>query len=113
MKTALVILCAAAFLADSSHAKPVLVTAEALPLERVSFSDLNLSSKAGQHTLKRRIRGAAHRVCEVAADRSFDSYLITHSCSASAYKDGLRQMDTLIQGRGSTATATFLMIRGK
>jgi UrcA family protein len=113
MKTALVILCAAAFLTDSSDAKPVLVTAEALPLERVSFSDLNLSSTAGQETLKRRIRGAADRVCEVAADRSFDSYLITHRCFASAYKDGLRQMDTLIVPRGSTVTAAFLMIRGE
>ena len=115
MKTALVILCAAAFLADSSDAKPVLVTAEAVPSERVSFADLNLSSTAGRETLKRRIRGAAKRVCEVAAGRSFESYLITRGCSVSAYEDGLREMDALIARRagGSAVAAAFLTIRSE
>ena len=88
--------------------------AESLPSERVSFADLNLDSTAGRETLKRRIRGAAKRVCEVEADRSFESYLIIRGCSVSAYMDGLREMDTLIARRagGATVAAAFLTIRG-
>ena len=62
MKTALIMLSTVA-LSVSAAAEPVLVTAEVLPSERVSFADLNLSSAAGQKTLKRRIYGAAERVC--------------------------------------------------
>ena len=114
MKTALVTLCAAAFLVGPAKAEPVLVTAKSLPSERVSFADLNLNSTAGRETLKRKIRGAAERVCEVAAGRSFDSYLIMRGCSVSAYEDGIREMDTLIARRagGSAVAAAFLTIRG-
>lgn len=33
-------------------------------IERVSFADLDLLGQAGKATLQRRIRAAAHRVCE-------------------------------------------------
>ena len=115
MKTALVALCAAAFLVGSAKAEPVLITAEFIPSERVSFADLNLDSTAGRETLKRRIRGAAKRVCETEAERSFESYLMVRGCSVSAYTDGLRNMDTLIARRagGSTVAAAFLTIHGE
>ncbi len=115
MKTALMTLCAAALLGGSASAKPVLVTTEPLPSERVSFADLNLNSAAGQAALKRRIRGAAERVCNFTGDRSLDTYLVTHGCYVSAYKSGLRQMDTLIARRatGSTIAAASLTIRGE
>lgn len=115
MKTAFVLLCAAAVLGRSANAEPVLVTIEALPSERVSFADLNLGSVAGQKALKNRIRGAAERVCDSAAGRAFQSYLITHSCFMSSYTDGLRQMDRVLdrRTRGSAITAAVLTIRGE
>ena len=60
MKSALIMLCATAFLAGPANAEPVFVTAETYPTERVSFADLNLSSPAGLDTLKQRIRGAVN-----------------------------------------------------
>ncbi|HJR82750.1 MAG TPA: UrcA family protein [Sphingomicrobium sp.] len=115
MKTALVTLCAAALLGGSASAEPVVVSSEQLPSERVSFADLNLSSAAGQAALKRRIRGAAERVCEFTADRRLDTYLVTHGCFVSAYRNGLRQMDTVVARRatGSTIAAASLTIRGE
>lgn len=117
MKTALMMLCAAAFIGSSANADPVLVTTQVLPSERVSFADLNLGSTAGQKTLKRRIRGAAERVCDAAhpGRSDFENYLVTHGCFTTAYRDGLRQMDTVIAGRaaGSTVAAAALTIRGE
>ena len=115
MKIALITLCAAAFLGGSANAEPVMVTTQALPSERVSFADLNLGSAAGQKTLKRRIRGAAERVCEAAGSRDLEIYLITHGCFISAYKAGIQQMDTVIARRaaGSTVAAAALTIRGE
>ena len=115
MKTALMTLCAAALLGGSASAEPVLVSREQLPSERVNYADLNLDSAAGQAALKRRIRSAATRVCEFTGDRRLDTYLVTHKCYVSAFRDGLRQMDTVIAGRatGSTIAAASLTIRGE
>ena len=115
MKAVLMSLCAAALVSGSASAEPVLVSSELLPSERVSFADLNINSAAGQATLKRRIRGAAKRVCESTGDRRLETYLVTHGCFASAYRNGLRQMNTAIAGRatGSTIAAASLTIRGE
>ena len=115
MKTALITLCAAALLGGTASAEPVLVSSEPLPSERVSFADLNINSEPGQAALKRRIRGAAERVCEFAGDRRLDTYLVTRGCFVSAYKNGVRQMDTMIARRasGSTIAAASLTIRGE
>ena len=114
MKTALIMLCAAAFLGGSANAEPVLVTTQVLPSERVSFADLNLGSAEGQKTLKLRIRGAAGRVCEASGRQDLEIYLVTRGCFMSAYRDGLEQMDSVIAGRAAGSTvAAALTIRGE
>jgi UrcA family protein len=51
---------------------------------RVSYADLNLASKVGQHRLQARIAGGARIVCEVEDSRQMDLAVATNACRSDA-----------------------------
>ena len=51
---------------------------------RVSYADLNLASKNGQHRLQRRIAFGARVVCEVEDSREFALATATNACRGDA-----------------------------
>ena len=59
----------AALAVASALVAPTVSQAEEPNSVRVSFADLNLASNIGQHTLQRRITGAARTVCVIEDSR--------------------------------------------
>jgi UrcA family protein len=63
---------------------PTVSQAEELNSVRVSYADLNLGSSVGQHTLQRRIAGAARTVCVIEDSRELALASATNACRGDA-----------------------------
>ena len=75
---------------------------------RVSYSDLDLASDAGQDTLNQRIRGAVKRVCG-RIEPSSAGYLEHRACTRAAFAGAQSQMKVAIAKAGERkALATNL-----
>ena len=114
MKTVAMTLCAAALSSQAIQAKPVIIDAQPVPFERVSFADLNLNAAGGQQRLEARIRAAANRVCSVTNDRNLEVALPQKQCANAAVADGMSQMRTVVARYESTSTlaSAGLTVRG-
>ena len=53
----------------------------------VSYADLNLASSVGQHTLQRRIAGAARTVCVIEDSKELALAFATSACRGAAIAD--------------------------
>jgi UrcA family protein len=75
---------------------------------RVAYSDLDLTSDAGQATLNNRIRNAVKRVCAPVTP-SASSYLEHKACKRAAYAGARSQMQIAVARAGERkALATSL-----
>jgi UrcA family protein len=83
--------------------------------ERVSYADLNLTSRSGTASLERRVREASGRVCEMGGTQTLDEFAISSRCYSTAVADGLRQMNEVVATKNSGAilAATALTITGR
>ena len=77
---------------------------EPIRTELVNYTDLDLDSKAGQASLKGRIRRAAMQVC------TLDRYLVL-SCYDAAIADALKQVRELIDARESRRASPAVAVR--
>lgn len=101
MKTVMIIATAISFVATPVLAQDFGST----PVEKISYSDLDLGSPSGQATLGQRIRAAASRVCgSGSTEQSLADNLAGRVCFKTSVADGLHQMDRLIAARNSGAT---------
>jgi UrcA family protein len=71
---------------------PVAASASKPASHIVRYSDLDLSSKAGQATLDRRINHAARMVCGTAASAALQDRLYVEKCYATARASAKAQM---------------------
>lgn len=67
--------------------------------EKVYYSDLDLTSEAGQDTLDRRIRGAVKRVCGP-IEPSAVGYLAHSACKKAAFASARSQMRVAVARAG-------------
>jgi UrcA family protein len=65
-------------------AAPALATTSTPASKTVRYSDLDLSSKAGQATLDRRINQAVRVVCGTASSAALQDWLSVQKCYATA-----------------------------
>lgn len=78
--------------------------------EKVYYSDLDLTSEAGQETLDQRIRGAVKRVCGP-IEPSAAGYLSHSACKKAAFTSARGQMKVAIARAGERrAVATSLAL---
>ena len=93
----LMIAVAAMLVPAAAAASPSVVLDEGGYRARVSYSDLNLASPAGQAALKHRIERAAGMVCFDSADRySFGYSPQGDKCYRAALASGTSQMDAVL-----------------
>lgn len=74
----------AAVAAASVLVLPTISRADAMNSVRVSYADLDLASGVGQHTLQRRIAGAAREVCVIEDRKDLEIAMATHECRSGA-----------------------------
>lgn len=113
MKSGLMAICAASILGGTAVAQPpIVVSTDPLPMERVSYADLNLASASGKTTLQHRIRSAAENVCYVTNDRNLDKFVPERRCFNAAYNGGIQQMDNIVlaQSRNDASMATAALV---
>lgn len=99
----------AASLATAASADPSR-SKDAIASEQVSYSDLDLSSAAGQKRLKDRISFAAYGLCLVDPGASPSPAVAEPGCFRKAMSEGLAQMHravATIQNHRTLASATF------
>lgn len=117
MKLVTTILGAAALgiAGSSATAEELVVTAEVLPTERVSYADLNLASSSGQAILDRRIRGAAKRLCVDDARKDVENRTTGKICYNLAVADGRDQMNQAMfaQRSGTPLAAATIIVRAR
>lgn len=77
----------AALLAAGLLVTPTVSQAAEANSVSVSYADLNLGSKVGQHTLQRRIAGAARTVCVIEDSKELALALATNACRGAAIAD--------------------------
>ena len=77
-------LALAAVLIASALVTPTVSQAAETNSVRVSYADLNLASKVGQHRLQARIEGGARIVCEIEDSRQMDLAVATNACRSDA-----------------------------
>ncbi len=75
---------AAAIAVASALLVPTVSQAEETNSVRVSYADLDLASGVGQHTLQRRIVGAARDVCVFEDRKDLEIAMATHFCRTNA-----------------------------
>jgi len=103
MKT-IILMGVMAFASASAWAAPVFVEAKRLQnedirTERVSFADLDLSSKSALGTLKSRIHSVANRVCVSDIAEPLQASLESTSCYRRAVDDSYAQIDKILAAR--------------
>ena len=83
---------------------PLVVTAplERLPVERVSYADLNLASARGKALLERRVGSAVREVCLGASNHRAATYAES-SCRTAAWADARPQMELAYERAGDIA----------
>ena len=105
--TASLLIATAAFAAQE---KPVVVYAEpqeGFRSERVTYADLDLSTKAGKDELRHRVALTARYLCGKLGESDNGSPVVT-SCRDAATKDALTRVGTIEEGfapRGTTWVA--------
>lgn len=72
-------------------------------IERVSFADLDLLGQAGKTTLQRRIRAAAHRVCETHGVVPLAVLQGEMRCNRSAIASATSQLDRIASTHAAKA----------
>ncbi len=63
---------------------PTVSQADEVNSVRVSYADLDLASGVGQHTLQRRIEGAAREVCVIEDRKDLEIAMATRECRSGA-----------------------------
>ena len=102
-------ICALAALAVASAlVAPTVSQAEEANSVRVSFADLNLASDVGQHTLQRRITGAARTVCVIEDSRELALALATNVCRSDAIASARPAYEAAVASAARHGTATIL-----
>ena len=102
-------LCALAALAvASAFIAPTVSQAEEPNSVRVSFADLNLASDLGQHTLQRRITGAARTVCVIEDSRELALASATKACRNDAIASGRPAYEAAVASATRHGTVTIL-----
>lgn len=86
--------CMLAVSGEASAAPRTLSTTET-STERVSYADLDLLGQAGKATLQRRIRAAAHRVCDTYGVQPLAVKLNEMRCNRSAIAHAAAQLDRI------------------
>jgi UrcA family protein len=86
-----------------------------LAKQSITFSDLDLSSSAGQKSLRHRIEVAAANVCDLGGMGQLEDFVEFGACYRTAYQGGVRQMQQLVAARaaGSAIAVSALVISGK
>ena len=74
---------AAVLVATTLVTPPVSQAAESNSV-RITYADLNLASKVGQHRLQARIAGGARIVCEIEDSKQMDLAAATNACRSDA-----------------------------
>jgi UrcA family protein len=97
MKTILLCFAALALVGAKANANPITVAPG--PEVHVSFSDLDLDSRAGRAAFEQRIRQAAETLCTIDGDRTADTALGGAGCYKAAVANGLQQMAKISQER--------------
>jgi UrcA family protein len=98
MKASVAVVAAALILASPTTAARVRQSSDQDPVitRQIIYSDLDLSSVAGQSILKERISFAASRMCLVDAPDSPTPPIVDPICVHKAMNDGLAQMQRAI-----------------
>jgi UrcA family protein len=105
----------AALVVASALVVPTVSQAEETNSVRVSYADLNLASGVGQHTLQRRIVGAARTVCVIEDSRELALARATNECRGDAIASAQPAYDaavaaarrgTVIIGAGAALTVS-------
>ena len=111
MKNAIATLALIVLGAGSAFAEPVVVEGTRYPTERVSYADLNLTDDQGISTLKRRVRGAAGRLCLSHSVEPLQVWLASKNCYRGAVADAYSQIDRVIAGqRSGTSLASAILV---
>lgn len=102
MSPFLVGVCMLAVSGEASAAPRTLSTSET-STERVSYADLDLFGQAGKATLQRRIRAAAHRVCDTYGVQPLAVKLDEMRCNRSAIASASAQIDRITATQAAKA----------
>jgi UrcA family protein len=116
MRNSVVLLGSLLFASSSTLAQqPVVVTGDTAPFQVVSYTDLNISSKAGQDRLVNRIRAAAEDICLVNNKEQLKFEAARHKCYSTALANGMSQMNSAIAARenGVTLASATVVISGR
>ena len=116
MRKTVVLIGSLLFAASSAFAQPpVVVTGDSAPFKVVSYSDLNIGSKAGQDRLIHRIRSAAEDLCLESSREQVKFQTARRNCYSTALKSGFSQMNSAIAAKASGATlaAATLTVSGR
>ena len=89
-------LALAAVLIATALVTPTVSQAATTNSLRVSYADLNLASKVGQHRLQARIAGGARIVCEIEDSRQMDLAAATNACRADAIEGARPAYDAAV-----------------
>lgn len=73
----------------------------------VTFGDLDLTARAGQAALKRRVRVAARQVCDVADKRDLMARAHSEACMAMALTNAEPQIEAAIRRAQGRSAAIF------
>lgn len=79
---------------------PALAQPAAAPTAEVSYSDLNLASRAGADALQERVARAARRVCTVDGDKSLGSAVEARACAKVAVARAMPQVELALANAG-------------
>jgi UrcA family protein len=98
----------AALAVASALVAPTVSQAEEPSSVRVSFADLNLASDVGQHTLQRRITGAARTVCVIEDSRELALASATNACRGNAIASARPAYEAAVASATRQGTVTIL-----
>jgi UrcA family protein len=98
----------AALAVASALVAPTVSQAEEPNSVRVSFADLNLASDLGQHTLQRRITGAARTVCVIEDSRELALARATNACRGDAIASARPAYEAAVASATRQGTVTIL-----
>jgi UrcA family protein len=98
----------AALAVASALVAPTVSQAEEPNSVRVSFADLNLASDLGQHTLQRRITGAARSVCVIEDSRELALARATNACRRNAAASARPAYEAAVASATHHGTVTIL-----
>jgi UrcA family protein len=89
----------------------VTIIADAPQIERVGYSDLDLTTDAGVHRLQDRVRFAASKLCIESGVQSLPAKIAGKECFNAAYADGLDQITNVVEARRASRAGRGWSIR--